>query len=242
MQISHHFWEASELGRTIRLNRYGERGVPFLAFPAQDGDHRNLEDFGLISAIEPIIEQGRAQVFTIDSYDKESWTSNLHPAEKALRHEAYANFILREIVPFIKHTTQATPWTTGVSMGAYHAANFLFRFPFHFDGVIALSGIYELSQFIGEYSDENVYFNTPLWFLSNLQDPYYLDEIRKKKIVLCVGQGAWEEPMLSHTRRIGDILREKNIPAWVDIWGPDVYHDWPWWHRQLPYFMDKVLP
>ncbi|MDD6726958.1 MAG: esterase, partial [Lactimicrobium massiliense] len=32
----------------------------------------------------------------------------------------------------------------------------------------------------------------------------------------------------------------KNIPAWVDFWGADVAHDWPWWRRQLPYYLNFV--
>ena len=37
------------------------------------------------------------------------------------------------------------------------------------------------------------------------------------------------------------ILRDKNIPAWVDYWGKDVSHDWEWWHRQLVHFMQHWL-
>ena len=35
--------------------------------------------------------------------------------------------------------------------------------------------------------------------------------------------------------------REKNIPAWIDYWGYDVNHDWPWWRKQMPYFLGNVL-
>jgi len=127
-------------------------------------------------------------------------------------------------------------------MGGYHAANFLFRFPHAFGGCIALSAVYALSEFINDYMDDLVYYNSPLLFLPNLEDPYYLDELKRKVIVLAVGQGAWEEPMLTQTRQMAEILRQKNIPAWIDIWGPDVHHDWPWWHKQLPYFLEKLLP
>lgn len=241
MDIQHQRWELTPLGRPIGLNRYGTVGQPLLAFPAQAGDHRNLEDFGLIGAVAPYIERGRVQIFTIDTWDEETWTGSYPLPERGHRYELYVQFVVDTILPWIASQTDRLPWTTGVSMGAYHAANFLFRFPHRFGGVIALSGVYELSEFLGEYADTHVYFNSPLWFLSNLTDPYYLDELRKKKIVLCVGQGAWEEPMLTQTRRMGAILAEKGIPAWIDIWGEDVHHDWPWWHRQLPYFLEKLL-
>ena len=36
-------------------------------------------------------------------------------------------------------------------------------------------------------------------------------------------------------------LDEKKIPAWTDIWGADVTHDWSWWRLQIAYFMKRVL-
>jgi esterase/lipase superfamily enzyme len=26
----------------------------------------------------------------------------------------------------------------------------------------------------------------------------------------------------------------------VDVWGEDVNHDWPWWYRQMSYFLGKL--
>ncbi|CRH90513.1 Uncharacterized protein conserved in bacteria [Chlamydia trachomatis] len=31
------------------------------------------------------------------------------------------------------------------------------------------------------------------------------------------------------------------IPAWFDEWGGDVAHDWEWWRRQMPYFLQHIL-
>ncbi|MCQ2199906.1 MAG: hypothetical protein MJZ19_09350 [Paludibacteraceae bacterium] len=47
--------------------------------------------------------------------------------------------------------------------------------------------------------------------------------------------------MLASTRRLDDLLRERNVPAWIDYWGHDVAHDWPWWRKQLAYFVGNVL-
>ena len=59
-------------------------------------------------------------------------------------------------------------------------------------------------------------------------------------LAVCVGQGAWEDEMLADTRALKRILGEKEIPAWVDVWGHDVNHDWPWWRKQMPYFLGKL--
>jgi esterase/lipase superfamily enzyme len=36
------------------------------------------------------------------------------------------------------------------------------------------------------------------------------------------------------------ILDDKQIPAWIDIWGNNVNHDWPWWREMVPYFLGKL--
>ena len=37
------------------------------------------------------------------------------------------------------------------------------------------------------------------------------------------------------------ILNEKGIGAWVDYWGYDCSHDWPWWYKQVEYFLPYLL-
>ncbi|MGB9664797.1 MAG: hypothetical protein ACPL25_07770, partial [Ignavibacteria bacterium] len=101
--------------------------------------------------------------------------------------------------------------------------------------------IYHLRMFIGDYYDNYVYFNSPIYFLPNLDDERILELYRKSKIVICCGQGAWEDEMLQDTLALKRILESKKIPAWIDIWGYDVNHDWPWWNKQLPYFLERML-
>jgi esterase/lipase superfamily enzyme len=180
----------------------------------------------------------------VDSLDSQSWANwGAHPADRARRHEDYDRYIIEEVVPFMRQHSGDTDqkfMTTGVSMGAYHAVNFFFRHPDLFDTVIALSGLYRLNHFIGDYMDENVYLNTPLAYLPNLNDPRYIDQYRQSHIIIAVGQGAWEDEMLADTRGLKHILEQKNIPHWIDFWGQDVNHDWPWWHKMLPFFLDKL--
>ena len=59
--------------------------------------------------------------------------------------------------------------------------------------------------------------------------------------MICVGQGAWEEPLLAGTRRLDAVLHQKGIRAWVDYWGYDVNLDWPWWKKQIRYFLPNVV-
>jgi len=244
MQIEYHKWFSSNLGHDMELKVYGYYGKPVLAFPAQAGRFYDFENFGMVNALASFIEAGQIKLFTADSIDGQSWANNsAHPGDRAWRHQDYDRYIVEEAVPFMrKHSgdTEQKFLTTGVSMGAYHAANFFFRHPDVFDTVIALSGLFRLNHFIGDYMDDNVYFNTPLAYLPNLTNPWHLDQYRQSRIIVCAGQGAWEDEMLADIHALKSILEEKNIPHWIDIWGGDVNHDWPWWHKMLPYFLEKL--
>jgi len=244
MQTEYHKWFSPILGHDMELKVYGYYGKPVLVFPAQGGSFHEFEDFGMIAKLEWYIESGRIKIFTVNSLDSQTWANwNAHPADRARRHQDYDRYVVDEVVPFIRRHCGDTVLkflTTGVSMGAYHAVNFFFRHPDLFDTVIALSGLYRLNYFIGDYMDDNVYFNTPLAYLPNMNDPWYIDQYCQSKIMVAAGQGAWEDDMLADTRELKRILDEKGIPNWIDIWGYDVNHDWPWWHKMLPYFLDKL--
>ena len=125
-------------------------------------------------------------------------------------------------------------------MGAFHAANFFFRQPDLFDGVIAMSGVYDASRFVGEYSDDEVYFNSPLAYLPNLGDEWHLERYRRSHIVFCVGQGAFEEPMIEDTHRMQEVLHQKGVYATFDYWGTDVEHHWFWWQKMLRHHLDSL--
>ena len=70
---------------------------------------------------------------------------------------------------------------------------------------------------------------------------YYLELYRQKNIFVCKGQGSWEGELIPSNKELGQILKDKNVPAWIDLWGYDVAHDWDWWKKQIRYFMDKIL-
>jgi esterase/lipase superfamily enzyme len=244
MNIEYHKWWSPSLGQDMELKVYGHYGKPALVFPAQGGRFFEFEDFGMINVIHGLIEAGQVKLFTVDSIDNQSWANwGAHPADRARRHEDYDRYIVSEVTPFIeRHCAGAGEKmiATGCSMGAYHSANFFFRHPDLFDTVIAMSGLYRLNTFIGDYTDDNVYFNTPLASLPGNNDPWFIDQYRQSRIIIACGQGAWEDEMLADTYAIKRVLDQKNIPSWIDIWGTDVNHDWPWWRKMLPYYLGQL--
>ncbi len=241
---------SKNLQRDMEFKVYGQGGKPALFFPSQNGRFYQYEDFGLLEACKEFIDSGRLQVVCVDSVDEETWSAeDKHPRERIVYHELYVKYILNEMLPFIHSLPKKEEGVrapkkllfSGVSMGAAHAANFFFRFPALGDALIALSGMYSTQPFLGDYMDRDVYFNSVADYLSNLDDPRALESYRESRIVICCGQGDYEDLMVAETLKIKEVLESKNIPAWIDFWGHDVNHDWDWWKKQLPYFLDHVL-
>ena len=248
MKVEYYNEYSPNLGRHMELKVYGHAGKPILVFPSQCGRFYEYEGFGMIDVASGFIEEGKAQFFCVDGLDWETFVNSGWPGDRLHRFEQYFNYICEEVVPWAldinamgSHFRAGGMMTTGCSMGATYAALFFFRRPDLFDSVIALSGVYQASFFMGDYMDEVVYYNSPLDFLPNVQEGDYLEQMRRARLVFCVGQGAWEDPMIGDTKRLKQILEDKHIPAFVDIWGKDVNHDWDWWQVQMPYFLDKVL-
>ena len=245
MHTEYHQEYSHHLGRDMEFKVYGHGGKPVMVFPCQNGRFFDWEGFGMLETLGDYLESGRLQLFTVDTIDAE--TVSLiggNPHDRVRRHEAWVRYLTDELTPRIREIngTGQMMLSTGFSMGAYHAGNLFFRRPDLFDSVVALSGVYDTHDMYGGYMDELVYLNDPCASLSGMPaDHPYMDLFRRSVMIFCVGQGAWEGPLLAGTRRLDGVLRSKGIPAWVDYWGPDVNHDWPWWKKQIRYFLPHVL-
>ena len=232
------------LNEDMSMIVYGEGGYPVIAFQAQDAKSNNFEDFGMIDALAPFIDEGRIQVFSVDNLDEQSWSDQGgDKGARAWRQEEYFKFVTDELVPRVHawNNSDLRPLTVGCSMGATHAAIAAFRRPDLFQGCIALSGVYRTSFFFGDWMDENLYNNDIPAFLTNMPtDHPYVNLYNQRQLVMCVGQGAWEEG-IDDLHYIDDQLNRLGVSHWCDFWGTDVNHDWPWWRKQMPYFMAEVL-
>ena len=57
--------------------------------------------------------------------------------------------------------------------------NLFLKRPDIINGVIAMSGVYDLTEYTKGYYDEDVYFNSPQHYIPNLEDHKILEEIRR---------------------------------------------------------------
>jgi esterase/lipase superfamily enzyme len=249
MHIYYHKRDSHHLGRPMEHKRYGHAGRPVVVFPTSRGRFYQYEDSGAVGALSEFIDDGRIQVFTLDSIDDETFFSKDSDLQARIaRHDAYFRYVKDEALPDLVREARVSnggqdlkPIVTGCSMGAFHAANFLFHHPEVTAGLIALSGVYSTRDFFGAALDGGIFYHSPLDYLGGLNDDAVLSNLRKNRMFFCVGQGSWEERMIIETRRLEQILHDKGIPAWFDYWGTDVSHDWPWWHKQLKYLMARWL-
>ncbi|MDQ3803033.1 MAG: alpha/beta hydrolase-fold protein [Acidobacteriota bacterium] len=235
-------WHSPHLGMEMPIVAYGHAGYPLLMFPTAAADFLEYERFHLIDSIRPLVEAGRVRPYSINSVNRYALMNEQAPPPlKAELLSRYDRYITDEVLPLIRHETGGlAPLTTGASMGAYLSANTYFRHPDVVRGVVAMSGSYDVRAYFDGYSDDNVYFNNPVSYLPNLNDDYFLPRLRAADaIVILTGQGAWEAPQRS--RELSNILRAKGIPHTLDVWGHDVDHDWPWWRKMLPHWLERLL-
>lgn len=241
MNIEYRSHYSGTLGREMYFNKYGHGGVPIIVFPSSGGSHNEYADFGMIEAAASFIERGLVQFYTPESMDKESWLSQgKSPHDMAYVHNLYDKYIVDELIPLVRYESnwQGGVIGTGCSMGAYHAANFALRHPDVFTTCIAYSGVYDIHFFTEEYyGDISVYQNSPIEYLWNMSDDWFLSRYRQNEYIIAVGQGAWEGPHVQDTRRLQEVFAVKDIPAWFDYWGHDVAHDWDWWRIQIRYHL-----
>ena len=233
-------WFSPALQKEMPIVAYGDYGFALLLVPTAAADYLEYERFQLMDTLAPFINAGKVRIFSINSINNESWLNTEMAGEhKAIRQNQFNEYVFNEVIPFIKNNTSAeTPIITcGASFGALHSMNLFLKRPDLIDGVIAMSGVYDLTEYTKGFYDDQVYFNSPQHYMSNLQDEWYLQHIRKSQhIHILTGSGDYEDPEAS--RRFSDVLHAKGIPHALDIWGHEWKHDWPTWRAMLPVYLD----
>ncbi len=238
-------WYSRYLQRDMNMIVYGQSGVPFIVFPCQDSMCNNFEEFQMIDTLSDYLDNNQIQLFCVDTVDKESWSDTFGNKEhRAQIQENYYHYIVDEVVPFMynEYHIASRPFATGCSLGATHAAIVFFRRPDIFEGVIGLAGCYDAPHFFDGWCNETLYDNSPVHFLKNMPaDHPYIDLYNQRKIILSVGQGRWNKEGIRTIEILRTIFQNKGIHGWIDLWGYDVDHDWPWWKKQYRYFLPYIL-
>jgi len=233
-------WFSPALQKEMPMVTYGYSGFALLLVPTAAADYLEYERFQLIDTLAPFIESGKVKIFSINSINNESWLNNEMIGEhRAIRQNQFNDYIFNEVIPFVKNSTsQETPIIlSGASFGALHSMNLFLKRPDLINGVIAMSGVYDLSEYTKGFYDEQVYYNSPMHYMANLTNHDILEEIRKSThIHIVTGSGDYEDPGASG--KFAELLHSKGINYELDIWGPEFKHDWPTWRAILPHYIE----
>lgn len=218
---------------------YGHYGFALLMVPTAAADFLEYERFGLIETLRPFIDGGKVKLFSVNSINNESWMNyGMEPHHKAIRHQTFNYYIYHEVIPYIKSQTSFdTPIIVcGASFGALHSMNLFLKRPDLLNGVIAMSGVYDLTEYTRGFFNEDVYYNSPQHYMPNVTDHAVLEQIRHSgHIHIFSGSGAFEAP--DAARSFAGILYNKGITYELDIWGPEWRHDWETWRAVLPHYL-----
>ncbi len=224
------------MNRSMELLVFGHAGAPVLVFPTSRGRFYEYEDRGMVNALAHHIEQGWIQLICVDSVDEESWYCDwAHPRGRLHRHDQYENYIIHEVLPFVR-SQNSNPYTMvhGCSFGAIHAMLFALRHPALFNRVLAFAGYYDTRRFLDGYYDKEVYYHNPIDFMAGMQEGVTLEAIRRLDIIMAIGHddsAAWTN------QRISEILWSKGVWHAIHKWDGWA-HDWPYWQQMIQLYID----
>ena len=230
MHREHLRWYSPRLDRDMDLLVFGHSGARVLVFPSSMGKFFEWEDRGMINALSEQVERGWLQLYCVDSVDSDSWYAKWkHPAERAHYHARYDAYIRDEVVPLTQRNDNPYLITTGASFGAYHALTFALRYPQLVQRAIGLSGVYDIREVIGGYTDEHVYPYNPAEFILGEHEEWRLDAMRRMDIVLAVGR---DDSLRGNNEYFSGRLWSKNVWNALRIWD-GWSHDWPFWQQMI---------
>jgi esterase/lipase superfamily enzyme len=231
----YHSWHSPSLNRNMEMLVFGHGGARVLVFPTSMGRFFEWEDRGMIGALGEHIERGWVQLYCVDSVDEESWYARWKdPGARAWRHMEYENYLLHEVLPLMssRNPTQYMI-VTGASFGAYHAMNFALRHPDITNRVIAMSGMYNVERWAGDYRDDNLYYNCPCLYIPNESDEGRLTRLRQLDIIMAIGR---EDSNFENNRWLSGALWGKGIGNALREWDGWA-HDWPWWLKMIQLYI-----
>jgi esterase/lipase superfamily enzyme len=236
MKREYHKWFSPALGREMEMLVFGHDGLPVVVFPTSRGRFFEFEDRGMVNMVWDKLEHGRLQLYCVDSVDAESWYNRAVPPRwRIARHMQYEQYVMQEVLALLRQQNQSPELAAvGCSFGGYHAMNISLRHPDIFTAALSMGGAFDTSSFLSGYYDDDCYYNIPMHYLPNMNDPWYLDRYRRNKYVLATGvhDMCWND-----NERMAQVFRDKNIPCRLDVWGGDTGHDWPWWQRMLQTYL-----
>jgi esterase/lipase superfamily enzyme len=235
-------WPTERLPHPARVARWGKWGAPVLLFPSAGGDCEEVERFGVVAALEPLLAAGRLKLYSVDGIAARGWLEGRGTSERrAQLQNAFDVWIQAELVPHIQRDAAGAGSivTAGAAFGAFDAVASLCRHPDVFRAAVGLSGYYDLTAYLGGPLTSDFYFSSPLHYLPALGDSAQLASMRERQVVIAGGDGPYEDARDS--LRMAGVLGDKGIPHRIEQWGAQFDHDWNSWRPMLEKYLQELL-
>jgi esterase/lipase superfamily enzyme len=247
MNREYHKWWSPALEREMELLVFGEKTAPrFLVFPTRQQRFFEYENHGMVHSLRHGLVSGKLQLVCVDGIDDESFYAfEKSPHDRLARHLQYERYILDEVLPFYEARSPGTTLTAhGCSLGAYHAMTIALRHPERFDGILALSGRYDLTLHVGEFY--SLFHGHECATLSELMPSRFLPELRARKrlaairklaIRILIGE---EDPFCEDNRALSQALTAKKIRHDFHLWCGNA-HRFRYWRQMVRVALDLTL-
>jgi esterase/lipase superfamily enzyme len=234
-------WYSPRVQRNVTLARWGNIGQPVLFFPTAGGDAEEIERNLMIRALQPLLDAGRLKIYSCDSVGGQAWFDKSHsPEHRMWLQNQFHQYVRHEVVPAIRmdcRTDDLPIWTAGASIGAFHAAAVLCRWPDVFHKALPISGTYNLMRWSeAREPTDDFRVASPLHFLPTLGGAH-LDVLRTRYVHIVSGEGKWED--INESWTLGNALGARGVPNYVDSWGPTWDHDWATWREMAPKYLGE---
>ncbi|MCX7909030.1 MAG: hypothetical protein N2560_05880 [Ignavibacteria bacterium] len=226
--------ESNELMKEIELKVFGKYGFTLLAFPCAGDEYDELFDGEFVKSVENYLINGLFRIVYVPTVENRIWKNHtIEWKDRSNLLRNYNNFLINELLPnLFRIAGSPSPIITfGCGESGFFAANTYFRHPDIFYGTIAIDAFYDLRYLCGFDSwDENCYFNSPLDFLPNLQEEYWLIHLRAKKQVHLIATEREDNFVsIEQNKKLSEVLKSKGITHNFQVIVPkhsDIYFSW----------------
>lgn len=231
MLREYHKWHSPSLNRDMELLTFGHAGARVIVFPTSMGRYFDWENRHMMETLGPHLENGWIQMYCVDSVDSESWyNDHVDPNTKAARHLQYQDYIINEVMPFTRSKNDnGFAMAVGASFGAYHAVSIGLRFPWHFNRILAMSGLYDLGSWTQGADSYAIHQSNPLEYMRWLDDHDKLEQIKRQDIILPIGR---DDQSFARCEAFSQVLWDRGVWHAFRAWD-GMAHDWPYWQEML---------
>lgn len=210
-------WWSPSLGKNSRIEVIGLSGTPVILISENEETGEKKMKNMLINAISYQLENGHNQLYSLKiPLEERIDNPSVSPEIRLVRNDQFECYVIEEVIPRI-HEENKNKFIilAGVGLGAYYAVNFAFKHPDNFGKLIAISGRYDARSFFKTFYNDDVYYNNPVDYMTNLDDARYMNGIHNIDIRIAAGN---EDPHITDTYRLCEVLQQKGVSYELDIW------------------------